>query len=273
MSPERLRQLAAQAEQAGLNAAASPHQADVDGWLLRLSPGQAKRSRCVNALAAGTLPLADMLARCRRSFDAAGLPLILRLTPFSQPADLDAQLAAMGWTEFDPADVMVLDEPARFLVAGHLPIPEGTDLVPLSPADYAALIGGLRGSSAVEIQAHAERLVQAPVPHQAFMLQRSKDQSLLACGQVAVDVSLRPAADAGPMAGLFDIFTPEARRGQGQGAALCAALLALAARQGARSAYLQVGAANEAAKRLYARLGFAWAYRYAYRSDDDRAWR
>ncbi|WP_431264458.1 hypothetical protein ACQ859_02435 [Roseateles chitinivorans] len=80
MAPE-LDALARRAELAGLNAASAPREAQVEGWLLRLSPGKAKRSRCVNALAGGTLPLDDLLRRCRPSFEQAGLPLILRITP------------------------------------------------------------------------------------------------------------------------------------------------------------------------------------------------
>jgi ribosomal protein S18 acetylase RimI-like enzyme len=94
---------------------------------------------------------------------------------------------------------------------------------------------------------------------------------LLACGQVAIDPG--PAGTSvGGMAGLFDIFTPEDQRGRGHGHRLCAALLAQARLQGATTAYLQVGAENDAAQRLYARLGFLQAYRYHYRSDDPRAW-
>ena len=49
--------LARRIEDAGLNASAPPQQAFVDGWLLRLSPGKAKRARCINALQRGRLPL------------------------------------------------------------------------------------------------------------------------------------------------------------------------------------------------------------------------
>jgi hypothetical protein len=44
-----------------LNASAPPQQRLSDGWLLRFSPGKARRTRCVNAIAAGRLPVADKL--------------------------------------------------------------------------------------------------------------------------------------------------------------------------------------------------------------------
>jgi GNAT superfamily N-acetyltransferase len=246
--------LAERAELAGLNASAPPQQVHIEGWLVRLSPGKAKRSRCVNALVAGSMPLAELLARCKASFAAAGLPMIVRVTPFSQPADLDAQLDAMGYFSFDAADVMVLDKlPAVSR--------ETAPLQPLDAAAYAALVGALRHSTALEIAAQAERVAASVVPYQGFAL-RDAEGTLLACGQMARE---------GAIAGLYDVFTPPAQRGQGNGSRLCIALLQQAARDGATEAYLQVGSDNEFAKRLYSKLGFRFAYRYHYRSDDPRA--
>ena len=70
----------------------------------------------------------------------------------------------------------------------------------------------------------------------------------------------------GDIVGLYDIFSAVPRQGHGE--RLCRALLALAHAQGARQAYLQVGSDNEVAKRLYSRMGFAFAYRYHYRSPE-----
>ena len=97
--------------------------------------------------------------------------------------------------------------------------------------------------------------------YQAFALLNAEGV-LLACGQVARE---------GTIAGLYDVFTPSEQRGQGHGRRLCAALLQQAALGGATEAYLQVGSDNEFAQRLYAKLGFQFAYRYHYRSNDPRA--
>jgi ribosomal protein S18 acetylase RimI-like enzyme len=242
---------ARRAEEAGLNASAPPQQALIEGWLIRLSPGKAKRSRCINALAEGSLPLIEMLARCQRAFDAAGLPLVVRITPFSQPADLDAQLAALGWPAFDAADVMVMSLATLPELGGS-----AVQLHALDAPAYAQLVGSLRGSSALEIAAHAERLQQSLVPHQGFAM-RDAGHSLLACGQFARE---------GKIVGLYDIYTPPEQRGQGRARHLCLELLRTAASQGAEQAYLQVGADNVVARQLYAKLGFQLAYRYHYRS-------
>jgi ribosomal protein S18 acetylase RimI-like enzyme len=248
MTDTDLQALALRAELAGLDASAPPQQADIDGWLIRLSPGKAKRSRCINALRQGKLPLENLLARCKQAYDDAGLPLAVRVTPWSQPGNLDELLAAKGWGSFDAADVMVLDNLT----------PEGAPVAiqAQDAATYAATVGALRGSSQAAIAAHAERIANAPVRYQGFVL-KDAEGALLACGQMVV---------AGDLVGLYDIASAVPRQGHGE--RLCRALLTLAHAQGARQAYLQVGSDNDAAQRLYARLGFVFAYRYHYRSPE-----
>ena len=247
---QALEALAQRAEQAGLNASAPPQEKLIEGWLIRLSPGKAKRSRCINALAAGSLPLDELLARCQVAFAAAGLPLYVRVTPYSQPADLDQQLAAKGWPASDAADVMVLAT-----LPAPAPLPAEQNLQTLDAAAYAQLVGHLRGSSEAEISAHAERLQASPVAYRGFALRAAGE--LLACGQFARE---------GGIVGLFDIFTPPEQRGQGHALKLCRQLLQVAAAEGACEAYLQVGSDNVEAQRVYTRLGFEFAYRYHYRS-------
>jgi len=70
----------------------------------------------------------------------------------------------------------------------------------------------------------------------------------------------------GDIAGLYDVFTSTASRGRGHARTVCRRLLNLAMNEGARVAYLQVDAANEAALRVYRDLGFSDGYAYHYRS-------
>lgn len=246
-------QLLSRIEDAGLNASAPAQQRWLDGWLVRFSPGKAKRARCINAVAAGRLDLTDKLRQAAEVYRDAGLPLIVRVTPFSSPADLDDILAGLGLARFDDTRVMV--RPIEDLA----PPPEAPDLplAEVTPEDYAACVGALRGSAADQIAAHAERLRQSPVRYQGFVVRR--DGGVVACGQFARE---------GDLVGLYDVFTAPAARNQGLSGALCHRLLALAARQGARVAYLQVDADNHAARSVYRRLGFTDAYAYHYRSVD-----
>ncbi len=67
------------------------------------------------------------------------------------------------------------------------------------------------------------------------------------------------------MIGIFDLIVQQPFRGRGHGRSIIQALLAWGHRIGATEAYLQVGAHNEAACRLYSGFGFSEAYPYHYR--------
>lgn len=246
--------LLARVEDAGLNASAPPQQRVLDGWLVRFSPGKAKRARCANAVASGRLPLNEKLALCRQLFDEAGLPLLVRITPFSEPAGLDAWLAAQGMGQVDDTRVMVCPTVAQ---QSALPLPSGVALCDIGHEAFAQTVGALRGSPLAQRLAHGQRLVHAPVSFSAHLLRR--DGEVLACGQFAVETGL---------VGLYDVFTAPAVRGQGWARLLCSQMLAKAAGRGAHTAYLQVEGDNHAARAVYERLGFTDAYGYHYRTPD-----
>jgi ribosomal protein S18 acetylase RimI-like enzyme len=245
-------ELLSRIEDAGLNASAPTQQRLLDGWLVRFSPGKAKRARCVNALAAGHAPLKLKLGLCQQVYDEARLPMLLRITPFSQPQGLDSVLERLGMRRLDDTRVMVCSGVAGMRAER---LPAGVQLAPIGHEAFAQTVGALRGSSLAQRQAHGERLVNAPVPFAAHVLRR--DGEVVACGQVAIE---------GDMVGLYDVYTAEAMRGQGLARMLCSHLVAMAVARGARVAYLQVEADNGPARAVYRKLGFDDAYAYHYRT-------
>ena len=243
-------------EDAGLNASAPPQQRWLDGWLVRFSPGKAKRARCVNAVAEGRLPVGDRMLACEAVFAEAGLPLIVRITPFTWPADLDARLERDGLRRFDDTRVMVLAD-----LSGAAPAAEaGITIAPIGLEAFARRVGTFRGSPLAQQQAHAERLLNSPVPFQAWEMRES--HTPVACGQFARE---------GDLVGLYDVFTAPAARGRGLAGLLCRHLLGVAHAQGARHAYLQVEGDNHAARAVYLRLGFVDGYAYHYRTRNPSA--
>jgi ribosomal protein S18 acetylase RimI-like enzyme len=243
-------------EDAGLNASAPPQQRWLDGWLVRFSPGKAKRARCVNAVAAGRLPIAERLAACEKVFVEAGLPLIVRITPFTLPADLDAHLEHQGLRRFDDTRVMALAD----VTATAPTVAPGITISPIGLESFARRVGRFRGSPLAQQQAHGERLVSSPVPFSAYELR--EEGTPVACGQFARE---------GDLVGLYDVFTAPVARGRGLAGLLCRHLLAEAQAQGARHAYLQVEGDNHAARAVYRRLGFTDGYAYHYRTRDPAA--
>ena len=245
-------------EDAGLNASAAPQQRWLDGWLVRFSPGKAKRARCINAVAAGRTPLTQRLAACERLYAEAALPLIVRVTPFSEPAGLDERLNEYGLSRFDDTHVMVTTLSGETTATDELP--PGVQISALALEPFARRVGELRGSPLAQRQAHAERLLSSPVPFFAFEL--SVAGETVACGQIALEDDL---------VGIYDVYTAPAARGRGYATLLCRHLLADARARGARHAYLQVDSDNPSARAVYARLGFVDAYTYHYRARDPAA--
>jgi ribosomal protein S18 acetylase RimI-like enzyme len=247
--------LRARVEDAGINASAPRQQRWVDGWLVRLSPGKAKRARCIQAVAPGRLGIDEKLALCLPLFAAAGLPPYVRITPFSEPRGLDAHLAALGMARIDDTRVMAVASLDSFAGDGATRSSRAARVESVGAAEFAQWVGVARGSSVAERQAHAERIGQAAVPHHSVLL-RDGHGEFVAGGQVVIE---------GAVAGLYDVFTAESERGRGHAEHVCRQLLGEAFTAGARVGYLQVDALNEPALRIYRRLGFVDAYSYHYR--------
>jgi GNAT superfamily N-acetyltransferase len=242
-------------EEAGLNASAPVEQRWIDGWLVRLAPGKARRARCVQPVAPGRLGVDEKLARCLPLYAAAGLQFFVRITPFAQPAGLDAQLAERGMEAIDETVVLTL----RSLDHLDSERPDTSAAVRFQPVDAATFVdwvAAARGSSAHDREGHRRRLVNAPIPHHAFLLRESSGEPL-AGGQVVIEDAI---------AGLYDIFTLPSARGRGHAERLCRHLLSYARGLGATAGYLQVEATNATAVRVYRRIGFQDGYRYHYRT-------
>ena len=233
-------------EELALNSSAPPGQLLYDGWLVRLANGQAKRARSVNAVYPSTVPLEMKIAYCEDLFRRAGLPAIFRITPFSQPASLDADLERRGYRRFETTAVELAT-----IDAARLGGP-GAETVSIDEA--AEAVGLMRGSPEAHREAHRMRLAGIPLERRAVAIRAGG--RVVAAGVTIVEDGC---------AGLFDIITDEAVRRRGHARTIVVNLLRAALELGARYAYLQVKSDNEPARRLYRQFGFEERYEYWYR--------
>jgi ribosomal protein S18 acetylase RimI-like enzyme len=233
-------------EEIALNSSSTPRQLLYDGWLIRLAPGKAKRPRSVNAFYASTLDLDEKLAHCAAVYREHGLPCIFRITPFVQPADLDAQLEARGWVAFDETLVQLA------ALGNGYRIREQVESVDLEP--WLATYASLRPLSAREEHALREQLVSCVQRRLCLIARDGSD--IVACGLGLIE---------GDALGLFNIATAEQARGRGHGSRVVEGLLAWGESALAARAYLQVNADNAPALATYRKFGFATAYTYRYR--------
>ncbi len=234
-------------EELGLNSSAPPGQLVYDGWLLRLHHGKAKRARSVNAVYPSQRDLATKIAYCERLYRAAGLPALFRITPFSEPASLDAALERRGYGRFETTAVE-----AAPIERTHL---DGAGAQPMELGAWVEAVGAMRGSPLEHRTAHRARLGGMPLDVRCVGIERNG--AVVATGLTIVEDDC---------AGLFDIITDEAARREGYARSVVASLLRTAWDLGARHAYLQVKEDNVPARRLYRQFGFEERYTYWYRA-------
>jgi len=127
----------------------------IDGWSVGLSPGLAKRSRCVNAFYPSIRSIDENLAAAKSAYAAANLPCLFRITPFIFDATFDDRLDALGYVKFDPGLVQAVKlSEVRF---AHLHEASGSIFQQTDLALAAQWVGEMRGDDAREIAGLAER--------------------------------------------------------------------------------------------------------------------
>jgi ribosomal protein S18 acetylase RimI-like enzyme len=218
-------------------------------WLLRLTAGYpAKRLNSVNPLDPSDLTnLHERIGEAGRRFDEFGRPLIFRMSPLSG-RPLEAHLDSLGWARFDESRVM------RLPLDGAA-VDDAMDQIPLK--DVARFIGAaldVHGYDAALRQGLAD--VVAAIQPEAGLFVLEQDEHPMATAICVHD---------GDLAGLFEIATSAAERGKGYGRRIVLSALKWARLRGATEAWLQVGADNQPAVKLYEAIGFTEVYRYHYR--------
>jgi ribosomal protein S18 acetylase RimI-like enzyme len=231
----------------------------VDGWLFRVTPGiRRRRSNSALPLFAAPGPAAShrtTVDRVEAFYRRHGQAAWVQVSPTELHTGLDEELARRGYERVVPIDVMLA--PIDRTLAGTAAAPGLT-----VRADPAVSAGWLAAQLRVEPRPAAAQAAEARwvlgriCPPAVFLTALS--------GGTPVGVCLL-AAERG-WAGVFSMAThPDARR-RGVAATLLRRGAQWAARQGARSLYLQVDTDNEPALGLYARAGFRRAYGYHYRA-------
>lgn len=220
----------------------APEVEELDGWRLRFGHGITGRANSVWPNGAGILPLDEKIDRVEAWYRERGRPTLFQLTEAARPAGLDSALAARGY-ELRGAPVSVETAPLEEVVSRS-----GGDAEVSDEADDAWL----------ELWAGSRNFDNREAARELLML---GDAAFARVGDVAVGRGVV----AGPWLGITSMITvPEARR-RGHARAIVHALARWASKRGCTDAMLQVESTNEAARALYAGLGFVRHHEYRYR--------
>lgn len=229
--------------------------AGADGWLLRHTAG-VDRARSSSALPPPGRPVAGReapLAAIEAWYRERGAVPQIQVSPLEWHAELDARLAARGWTAAYDADVLVAE-------AAAVPGPSAADpavaLAPGPGADWLAAWAACEERSPASCAAHATAILEPVRPRATYALARTADGEAAAVGLLVRDADL---------AGIFCMATLPALRRRRAGRAVLRSLAAHARGSGVRTLYLQVLAGNAGAQALYAAHGFSRLHGYAFR--------
>ncbi len=222
-------------------------------WAIRMTAAHpSKRLNSVNPLDPGdTRDIPARVERAARRFREQGRKPCFRLSPLA-PSALEEHLEGLGWTRRDETIVMAaaLQDVDLSAVADLAPVEDVETYVSASLAAH---------DRPESMRAGLKALLEGIRPDKGLFV-LTRDGRAVANALCVRD---------GPMAGLFDVGALAAERRRGHGRAVVGAALRWAAAQGARTAWLQIEAANVAGLALYEKFGFREAYRYAYRESEE----
>ena len=236
-------------EELSLNAWPSLRTIHDDGWVLRFADGYTRRANSVNPLYPSTEDTREKIRRCEQVYFSLGQNVVFKITPATQPADLDTVLAAEGYRREALTSVQTVRlDTVDPSVADDVSLDESLS------TDWLARFVDLSGVDVRHAPTMA-RMLEGIVPAHRFAT-LWRDSEVVAMGLAVLERG---------QVGLFDVVTAEHARNQGLGTILMRQLLGWAKRNGAHCAYLQVMRDNAPALHLYEKLGFREIYQYWYR--------
>ncbi|MFF4487290.1 GNAT family N-acetyltransferase [Streptomyces sp. NPDC001544] len=227
-------------------------------WELRAADGFTRRANSVLPAGDPGLPLDEALAAVRRWYGERGLPAYIQTATGAEGTQelLCAELERRGWVREVSAELWI-GAPAP--VADRA---EGIEVALAREADEAWLARYQRkgvSEVALKVLGAGPSVWFATVPPDP----REGGGAPLAIGRCVVD---------GRWAGFAAVEVDPAVRRRGLATAVMAALARRAMEEGASAAWLQVETDNEAARALYAGLGFSAHHAYHhYRAPEDPA--
>lgn len=250
MAPEKV----ARIERHAVQAWPAPVTEEVDGWLLRHTPGMKRLRASAAALPLGTTSvLRSSLQRVETFYADRNAPAAVQVTPAAQHTELDQQLATRGYQLRTPIQVLTTTTEAATRAAAR-GTAWGVGLADRASDVWLAAFAELDGDD--DSADVAEQVVSRIALPACYASVRVDDQ--------IIGVGLVVGGDD-EWAGVYCMAThPEYRR-RGVGRAVLRAGAGWAVEHGAAGLYLQVADANAAALQVYRSVGFSAAYDYHYR--------
>ena len=250
-------------EESSLQTWPSLHSNRVGGWHVRISDGYSKRSNSVSTLdyIHTDIALEDQIGSCEAVYHKAELPVVFKMTPFTQPSTLDQQLHLRHYQIQDETSVQcrsllgIDGEYEQYKASIQEKLSQLTYTIEEQWSEVWVQQASLLGEWSDTTGHSIAKLMSVNTLPKAYMTVYDNEQPV-ACVIGVID---------GEYIGIYDVITGASYRRQGIAKMMLYHLMKWAQSQGVSYSYLQVGEHNQAAMKLYAGLGFEEVYRYWYR--------
>jgi ribosomal protein S18 acetylase RimI-like enzyme len=243
------RQLLAEMEAAAVRSWPALETARLDGWLWRYASGGSLRANSVATLAFCSTDFEAAVLEAERRYRANGALCRLTVTDVSEPGDIDARLAALGYAR--GADHVTMAKQVGAAGSGGGASVDVAMSADPRPEWLSVYLSGL----APNRREVAPAILAGLPAHRAYFL----------CRRAGAVVGSGLSVADGHLASVQCMATLANARRRGCAKAVLAAIEAWAATQGCTHLYLQAEAANTAAIALYEGCGFRVAGRYHVR--------
>lgn len=244
-------------EDLSLNAWPSHQMQVYDGWILRFSYFYTHRTNCVETIGPAQLPLREKVAYCEEVYRKWGTPCVFKISPLTS-SELELFLAERGYEVQHRVDNMVIDIPS-----GDAPLPEPALPLVLGDRVDDEWLEGL-----FELKGTTDETHRKVVPSMYAAIPKDEITVKVFDGEGRIAATGLGILDRGYV-GVYAIHVREDWRRRGLAEAIVRTILSEGAKQGAKKGYLQVVSENEAAKRLYEKLGFVSEYSCWFRVRED----
>ncbi|PTM59027.1 GNAT family N-acetyltransferase [Desmospora activa] len=236
-------------EELSLNAWPSLQTMVYDGWLIRFANGYTKRANSVNPIYGTSNFTERKIKYCEDLYSERGLVPTFKMTSFAEQKNLDEVLEQKGYMTMHHTSVQMLE-----LTDLKQPTHPSVNIAERLTEEWFAAFCRLTQVDVNNI-ATVKQMLLSIIPQTCFLALYHK-QEIIACGMGVLEEGYF---------GIFNVVTAINHRKQGVGEQLLLHLLKWGKENGANRAYLQVVQNNEAAIKLYMKLGFQTAYQYWFR--------
>jgi GNAT superfamily N-acetyltransferase len=236
-------------EELSLNAWPSLHTILYDGWILRFADGYTKRANSIIPLYSSSLDLHEKISTCEKIYKEKNQKVIYKMTSAPVPADLDSELESRGYKTDALTSIQLIDLSNKITSAS-------TSVILSSELTEEWLEAFCTMSNiSINNKTVLGQILNLIILKKCFV-SITTGSRITACGLGVIQNGYM---------GIFDIVTDLSFRKKGFATNIMEGLLSWGKANNAHTAYLQVMLNNEAALKLYEKLGFKEEYKYWYR--------